>query len=66
MVQRKIDGVTHYGQRSRFTPSTMCGQSTDRVLFTSDVRRVTCQDCLRMKNEGAALFPGGGRHMQME
>ena len=44
----------------------MCGLSTSRVRFTSDDRRVTCPVCLRMKGEGAALFPGGGRNMLAE
>ena len=64
--QRKLDGIIHYGQRSRFTRITMCGQGTETVRYTSDPRRVTCQVCLQMEREGAALFPGGGRYMKAE
>ena len=66
MGQHKVNDTTHYGQRSRFTPSTICGQSAAHVRYTSDVRRITCQFCLRMKQEDAALFPGGGRYMKAE
>ncbi len=66
MGRYKINGPTHYGQTSRFTPSTMCGQSAAHVRYTSDLRQVTCRECLQMKQGGAALFPGGERYMKAE
>jgi hypothetical protein len=64
--RNKINGPTHYGQRSRFTLHTMCGQIADGVRYRSDWRQVTCDQCIRMKHEGAVLYPGGERNPRAE
>lgn len=66
MGRIKIRGTVHYGRGSRFTPSTMCGQSATNVHYTSDRRKVTCRECLQMQEQGAALFPGGGQYLKPE
>jgi hypothetical protein len=59
--QPKLSSLTHYGESSRFKPSTMCGLASARVRYTSDLRNVNCPTCLKMEHEGAVLHYGGGR-----
>ncbi len=66
MGRRKIDGPTHYGEGSRFKPHTMCGQETSNVYRTSNWDRVTCAECLRLKDQGNVLYYGGGRNPRAE